>query len=285
MGEGANAGGVRDRRRLRVAICAALLAAALACAAAAGCGSAREAAAWLAESGQAVEEYAAAGGYLHFRQEMESVIGGALGELSQVLRVEGDIVFPEREAYGYEETLSISLLPGEEQRNAFSYLTLDGGATAYVMGERLSAELGVEGWIRYTPAPGQNRYFDYALLAGSLLSMAREPEWLGYEEEGGTRCAHLRYVASGEEALQLHMQRDPSLAGQYLDPQAGGLGELTVQLWIGEEDKLPRRASVEQEVSTPDGVSGSTRAVFTFSGYGEGPARSIEAPAAFHEAV
>ncbi len=285
MSARADAGGAR--RQVTAGRTAAVMALALAltCVIAAGCAPERDPAAWLEESGRAVGEYAAGEGYLHFLQEMESVVGTTQGEFGQVLRVEGDIIFPGREAYGYAESLSSSLSPGQEQGNSFSYLTLDGGATAYVMGERLSAELGVSGWIRYTPASGQDRFFDYPRLLASIVSMGQGPEWLGHEEEDGVRCARVRYAASAEEMLDLRVQQDPSFAGQYQGLQAGGLGGLTVEVWIGEEDKLPRRVFMEQTVSTPEGVSGATRVVFTFSAYGEEPPLTIEAPAFFHEAV
>lgn len=257
----------------------------LACVVAAGCGAAHDPAAWLEKSGHAVEEYAAGDGYLHFLQEMESIIGTAQGEFDQILHVEGDIIFPDRESYRYEETLSSSLHPGQAQMNSFSYLTLDRGATAYVMGERLSAELAVSGWIHYTPASGQNRFFDYPRLVASLVAMGQEAEWLGFGDEGGVRCAHVRYAASGQEMMDLRIQQDPSFAEQYGGLDAGGLGELTVEIWIGEEDKLPRRVLMEQAVTTAEGVSGATRAAFAFSAYGEDPPLTIEAPAFFHEAV
>lgn len=253
---------------------------------AAGCGDSRGAAGWLEECGREVESYAGANGYVHFVQEMENILGTAQGEFEQVLRVEGDIIFPDRESYRYEETVSSSLQPGQPQENSFSYLTLDRGATAYVMGERLSQELGVAAWIHYTPASGQNRYFDYAQVIGSLVTMGREPEWLGYEDAGGESCAHVRYSASGQDLIDMRIQSDPYFAEQYEGLDLGeALGELSVEFWIGEADGLPRRVFMEQSIVLDGGTSRYTRVTFTFSAYGEKPPLLIEAPAFSHEAV
>ncbi len=252
---------------------------------ASGCSSG-DAAGRLEECGRGVEGYIEGGGYLHFTQEMENRLVAEVGEFQQVLRVEGDIIFPDRETYEYEETVSSSLQPDQPQRNSFSYLTLDRGATAYVMGERLSRELGVTGWVHYTPESGQNRFFDYDQVMAGLVAMGGEPEWLGYEEVDGVRCARASYVASGEELVGLRIQNDPYFAEQY-----GGLGladilgELSVELWIGEKDGLPRRVVMEQSIELDDGSSRHTLVTFTFSAYGEEPPLPIEAPAFSHEAV
>ncbi len=252
---------------------------------AAGCESSEDAAAWLGRCGRAVNEYAQGGGYLHFLQEKEFRLGTSQGEFEQKLRVEGDIILPDREAYEYSETVSGSTQP-EQRENTFSYLTVDGGKTAYVKGERLTAELGVLGWVRYTPQPGQNRYFDYAASISELVGVATEPEWLGYEDLAGERCAHVRYSASGQELIGLRLQEDPSLAERFQGIDMGEvLGELLVDAWIREADGLPRRVVIEQEVSVENGASGATRLVFSFSAYGEVPPLPIEAPAFFTEAV
>ncbi len=253
---------------------------------AAGCGDAQDPAAWLEDCGREVETYAGQNGYVRFVQEMEYSMGTAQGEFEQVLHVEGDIIFPDRESYRYDETVSSTLQPGETQTNSFSYLTLDGGASAYVMGERLSVELGVAGWIHYAPTAEQNRYFDYRQFTGGMLCMGTGPEWLGYEDSGGVRCGRVRYGASGQELLDLRIRQDPSFAEQYQGMDVGEIvGDLRIEVWIGEADRLPRRVSMEQEVALEDGTSSSIRLSFEFSAYGEEPPLLIEAPAFSHEAV
>ena len=252
---------------------------------AAGCGSTGDASTWLEDCGRAVEEYDSQGGYLHFEQELDYRLATEQGEFAQDLLVVGDIVLPDREAYEYRETVSSSQQPGQSQENVFSYLTLDGGTTAYVQGERLSQELGVVGWIHYRPLSEQNRYFDYTALMASLAGMGDKPEILGYEDAGGVRCAHLRYLTSSQELIDLRVQQDPTFAEQFEGMDLGEvMGELAVEIWIGEEDKLPRRVAMDQSVSLEGGRSSATHLVFEFSGYGEEPPIPIEAPAFANEA-
>lgn len=270
---------------IRKIIIASLLAAA-AVGLVAGCGSGEDPAALLADCGKAVDTYAQGSGYLHFVQETEYRLGTSQGEFGQELRVEGDIIFPDREAYEYRETLSSSEQPEQPQENAFSYLTLDGGRTAYVMGKRLSAELGVLGWIHYTPLSDQNRYFDYVASVSRLTSVGGEPEWLGYEDLNGDRCARVRYSVTGQELVDLRLQDDPSFAEQYQGLDMGEImGELLVEMWIGEADDLPLQVVMDQTVSLEDGTNSTTRLLMVFSAYGEEPPLLIEAPAFFNEAV
>jgi len=252
---------------------------------AAGCGSAGDASTWLEDCGRAVEDYDSEGGYLHFEQELQYGLATEEGEFEQNLLVAGDIILPDREAYEYEETVSSSQQPGQSQENVFSYLTLDGGNTAYVQGERLSAELGVVGWIHYRPLAEQNRYFDYTALMVSLAGMGEKPELLGFEDSGGERCAHLRYSASSQELIDLRTAQDQSFAEQLEGLDLGEvMGELSVEIWIGETDKLPRRVAMGQSVGLEGGKSSTTQLVFVFSGYGEEPPLPIEAPAFANEA-
>ncbi len=252
---------------------------------AAGCGGGADASAWLEDCGRAVEEYDIEGGYLHFEQELQYRLATEQGEFEQNLLVTGDIILPDREAYEYEETVSSSQQPGQSQENVFSYLTLDGGATAYVQGERLSAELGVVGWIHYRPLAEQNRYFDYTALMAGLADMGEKPELLGFEDSGGERCAHLRYSASSQELIDLRVQQDPSFTAQFEGLDLGEvMGELSVEIWIGEADKLPRRVAMDQSVTLEEAKSSTTGIVFVFSGYGEEPPLPIEAPAFANEA-
>ena len=251
-----------------------------------GCGDRQDPGSWLERCGQAAGDYAQGSGYLHFTQESEYHMQTAQGEFSQQLRVEGDIIFTDRETYEYSEVLSSSLQPDQPQENAFSYLTLDAGKTAYVAGERLSAELGVIGWVHYTPQSDQNRYFSYPELIEGITSVGGEQEWVGFEDLGGERCAHLRYNVSGQELMELRLQQDPTFAEQFQGLDMGEIvGELVVELWVGEADDLPRRVVMDQDVTLEDGTHNTTRLVFEFSGYGMETPLLIEAPAFANEAV
>jgi len=252
----------------------------------AGCGNSQDGSAWLNDCGQAVEDYAQGTGYLHFVQEKNYSLGMEVGEFEQKIRVEGDIIFPDRETYDYSETTSSSLQPDQPMENSFSYLTLDGGKTAYVTGERLSEELGVIGWVHYTPQTGQNRYFNYAELLRSLTASQGDAEWLGFEDLNGERCAHIRHSISGQELIDKLFREDPTLLEQYQDVDTSDImGEMSFEMWIAEGDRLPRQAVMDQVTTLEDGTNSTTHLFMVFSGYGEEAPVTIEAPAFFTEAV
>ncbi|NPV58092.1 MAG: hypothetical protein HPY75_00350 [Actinobacteria bacterium] len=250
----------------------------------AGCGGGEDASAWARKCRDAVADYVEGGGYLGFNQETELELSTKEGTLRQSISADGEIIFPARQRYEYREKASSSLKPGEEQENSFSYLTLDGGRTAYVMGQALATQLGVQGWVHYTPPEGQNRYFDYAGLMERLLSLGEDAAWVGWEEVEGQKCAHISYAISGRELMELRLQENPALEEQYegLDPDEV-LGEITVEVWIAKQDELPRRVAVRQS-STQGDISTSSRIDIAFRAYGEEPPMPIEAPAVFTEA-
>lgn len=248
-----------------------------------GCGR-EDASEWVRRSREAVEGYVEGGGYLAFSQETEVEFTTPEGTLRQSVAAEGEVVLPLRERYEYRETATSSRKPEERQENSFSYLTVDGGRTAYVMGEALAAQLGVPGWIHYTPPEGQNRYFDYAGLMQRLLSLGEDAVWVGWEEVEGVLCARLSYGISGRELMELRLQENPALEEQYegMDPDEV-LGEIAVEVWIGRDDALPRRVMVAQS-SSQGGMDASSRIDMFFRAYGEKPPLPIEAPALFTEA-
>lgn len=249
-----------------------------------GCGG-ESPAEWLGKCRRAVEEYAAVRGYLHFVQESTNIVRTSQGTLEEWFKAEGDIVLPEREKYEYRQELTSSLQPGEGAVNAFSYITVDGGKTAYVMGERLSAELGVKGWVHYTPPQGQSRFLDYRKLVERVTEMGGSAEWLGYEEVSGVRCAYLSMHASGRELVDLRLREDPGLLEKYPELGEGEFaGEMAVRLWIAAESGLPVRMIMEIGSGEGGEVTVSGRMELLFSGYGETPPSPIEAPAAFMEA-
>ncbi len=249
-----------------------------------GCRGNRTPAEWLQECSRAAEEYAGKGGYLRFRQESDYVLETAKGTLSYTLQVDGEMIFPDRERYELREEVKSDIRGEEGRSNAFSYLTLDGGKTAYVRGERLMEQLGVEGWVHYTPPEGQNRYFDYTKLVSKATASAKEPQWLGFEEVAGVRCAHLAYDLEGLEFLGLESRDGSSLLEGYgtLNSELPGI-VLRVELWVGEEDLLPVQMRLSTRYSEEGaGMTYGLRVVF--EGYGERPPFPIERPAAWVEA-
>ncbi|MBN2028454.1 MAG: hypothetical protein JW854_17015 [Actinobacteria bacterium] len=253
---------------------------------AAGCGNSQDGSAWLSDCGKAVEDYAQSSGYLHFVQEKEYSMGMEVGQFEQRIRVEGDIIFPDRESYEYSETSNSSLQPDQPMENSFSYLTLDGGKTAYVAGERLSVELGVMGWVHYTPQTGQSRYFSYVELMQGLTAPQGDAEWLGFEDLNGERCARIRHSISGQELVDKLFQEDPTLGEQYQDVDMSNfVGEVSFEIWIAEEDGLPRQVVMDQVITLENGANSTTHLHMAFSGYGEEPPLTIEAPAFFTDAV
>ncbi len=273
-------GGLARGLRLGVALTVALLLAVLAPA----CGRERTPAEWLQECGRRAREYADSGGYLRFRQEMESTLQTERGDLVRNLRAEGEIILPDRERYEYWEEVRSGIGEGRSGSNSFSYITLDGGKTAYVKGERLSERLGVEGWVHYTPPEEENRFFDYLKLVDKVTATGREEQWLGFEEAEGVRCAHIAFELSGRDILELHAREGSPLMEVYRELDPKWLDEvLGVEVWISEEHLLPVRLRFSMRRAL-QGLSLSYTLWAVFEGYGEQPPFPIEGPAAFVEA-
>ncbi|MBC7253173.1 MAG: hypothetical protein H5T72_04300 [Actinobacteria bacterium] len=274
--------GMNRGSRLRAAFLApvALL---LACAAT-GCRGGRTPAEWLQDCYRSVQEYAGEGGYLRFRQEAEYVVETGRGALTDTVRVEGEIVLPEVERYDYREEVRSDIGGERGKDNSFSYLTLDGGKSAYVKGERLAETLGVEGWVHYVPREEQDRYFDFLKLVEKATTAARDPQWMGLEETAGVRCAHLAFDLSGRDMLEMRSQEGSSLLQEYgtLDPEWLN-GELRVELWIGEENLLPVQLRLGTRYDGGD-FRISYALWVVFEGYGERPLLPIERPGAYVEA-
>ncbi|MGQ9537461.1 MAG: hypothetical protein ACUVT4_09615 [Actinomycetota bacterium] len=249
-----------------------------------GCGGGRSPGEWLEECNRAAHQYARDGGYLRFRQEVESVVRTERGALYRSLVVEGEAILPDRESYEYREEVRSDIGEGKSGSNAFSYLTLDGGKTAFVRGEELSRRLGVEGWVRYTPPEDRNRFLDYLKLVDRVTVSDREVEWQGFEEAEGIRCAHLAFAIRGREILELQAREDPSLQGEYGDLGSEWLDRtLRVELWIGDENLLPIRIWIDAEYDG-QGVGMTYALRVVFGGYGEQPPFPIESPAVYVEA-
>ncbi|MDI6874276.1 hypothetical protein [Candidatus Solincola sp.] len=249
-----------------------------------GCGGGRTPVEWLRECNRAAHEYTLNGGYLRFRQEAENVLRTERGTLTRSLRAEGEMILPDRERYEYREEVRSDI--GEEKggSNSFSYLTLDGGKTAYVKGEKLLEQLGVEGWVHYTPPEDRNRFFDYLKLVDRVTTADREVEWLGLEEAEGVRCAHLAFDLSGRDLLELRSQEDTSLLEGYQDLGPEWLDEiLRVEVWIGEESLLPVRVRLGTQYNE-QGMGMTYTLLVVFQGYGEQPPFPIEKPAVCVEA-
>jgi len=253
-----------------------------------GCGE-KSAETWLEECRQAASEYLQDGNYLHFKEVIDYDFEGHFEEQSyeftQQINIEGDTIFVNRQRYDYREILNSPQVPEGTQENSFSYLTVDGGTTAFVEGERLSTQLGVTGWVHYTPTGEENRYFDYGQFIDTLTGTHENLELVGYEDVRGVRCAHLSYTVSGQELMQLRFQQDPSLEEKYSELDLDEyMEDMDVELWVGEEDNLPRRITVSQVLSQEGEGTANVGILMEFEGYGQEPPILIEEPAFFTEA-
>ncbi|MDY6794616.1 MAG: hypothetical protein SWK76_04945 [Actinomycetota bacterium] len=270
-------------RRAIPASLALLLVAAVACW---GCGGGKEPRAWLDETSQSASRYIEDGGYLHFGEEVEYRLTTGESSVEQSIEMEGDNIFPYRQRYDYRETVISAEMPDQPQENSFSYLTVDGGATAFVEGERLTEQLGVIGWIHYTPTEEENRFFNYPDLIKTLTSTEDEVRSLGYKEVDGTRCVHLQYKVSGEDLMRMRLQEDPSLQEKYQDVDISELfDDMEVELWIGEDDGLPRQVVMSQVILEEEQANAEIRFHILLSGYGEEAPVQIEQPAFFTDAM
>ncbi|OFW59517.1 MAG: hypothetical protein A2W01_07825 [Candidatus Solincola sediminis] len=249
-----------------------------------GCGGNQGGAERLQACGKAVANYIASGGYIKFSQQMQYGLTTDDGTLDQEIDMRGAAMFPDRENYDYQETIKSSKTSNEEQSNSFTYLTLDAGKTAFVKGDALSSQLGVVGWVHYTPPAGQNRYFNFSQLMSRLTTPQGTVETLGREDISGNQCIHLAYDLSGEDLIDLQLQENPSLKEQYEGVDLTQvIGDLRLEIWIGESDNLPRRALMDQSM-TGGGITSSTNLRIELSGYGETPLIPIEQPGFFSEA-
>lgn len=249
-----------------------------------GCGG-KSPETWLDDCRAAADGYVQDGNYLHFKEVIDYRLQGQGVEFTQQIAIDGDSIFIDRQRYDYVETWSSPQLPEGPQESSFTYLTVDGGATAFVEGERLTTQLGVTGWVHYTPAADENRYFDYQLFVDTLTGTCSNPEIMGHEDVDGTPCVHLRYTVSGQELMQLRLQQDPSLQEKYQGIDLSELvGDMDVELWVGEEDDFPRRIAVSQALTQEGQGTADIGILMEFSGYGQEPPILIEKPAFFTEA-
>lgn len=250
-----------------------------------GCAGEKSPQEWLESCRRAVEEHAQAGGFLRFSQESDAEIALEAGTLSYRLLVEGEIVLPERERYDLREELESSIRPGEVESNAFTYLSVDGGKTAFVTGKGLAEKLGVEGWVHYTPPAGQNRHFDYLKMMRMVTQMGRSPQLLDFQEVEGSRCAHLEVVLEGKEIAETVLREDPNLARRLRGVDLGSLiGDMRMEIWVAEEDSLPRQLRMEKRTEDTEGLSKVNTLRFLFRDYLRQPPVEISEPDDFTEA-
>jgi len=232
-----------------------------------------------------VEEHSRCGGYLRFFQESDTSLALEAGTLQYRMRVQGEIVLPDHERYEYREELESSTRPGEVESNSFSYLTVEGGKTAFVTGKGLEEKLGVRGWIHYTPPAGQSRYFDYPRMIGLVTAMGRNPELLDHQELEGARCAHLAVTLEGREMVESILREDPTLSQKLQNMDLGSLvGDVRLEIWIEEKSGLPLQLYLERDTEWGEGLRNTGTLKFRFRDYlRESPVR-IEAPQSFTEA-
>ncbi len=152
-------------------------------------------------------------------------LNGIAGDFLQNAEMTGAMQMPDRERYEYRETWSGSLVDpaGNLRATTFSYVTLDGGKTAYVKGTQLEQKLGVMGWVYYMPAAGESRYFDYLRTVQAVTGYAEEVTLAGEEEANGADCWRLEVTPSVDAMVQEQLERNPAFRGGV--PGLGGLAE------------------------------------------------------------
>lgn len=221
---------------------------------------------------------------LRVRESLYVRVDGEAGYLRQEAELEGALQMPDRERYEYRETWSGSLVdPAGSPPNTLSYVTLDGGRTAYVKGSRLERGLGVAGWVYYAPESGESRYFDYLQAVQAVTGYASQAVLLGEEEANGIACWRLEVVPSMDAMVQEQFEHNPAFAEQYREARAGrGVVEAREEIWISREGFFPMRIYTMMVVKNAEADGAVALAVqMDFEGYGEALLLPIDAPAVY----
>jgi hypothetical protein len=233
-----------------------------------------------------VEELAQKETPFKFSQELTMRVESGQDDLEQRIQLEGEMYFPLKQRYEYRESWSGTLLSsGREQVVTLSYITLDGGRTAFVRGTPLEL-LGQKGWVYYTPPEGESRYFDYGRIWGSLASGGGEVEDLGVEELGGRKCRQLRLSLSLSAMIENGMQGNPEILEKYKEiGQAEDFQGIEAVVWIDQQTYLLAKLESNMNLEKADtGGKVSIEMVMEFKEYGVALTLPIEAPAFYTQA-
>lgn len=207
------------------------------------------------------------------------------GDFLQQAEMAGTIEMPDREGYESLEYWSGSMV-SESPMVQLSYVTLDGGKTAYIKGSQLETRLGVAGWVYIAPTEEQDFYFDYLSTVQSVAAYAEEVTLAGEEELNGTACWHLRIKPSVDEMLQEQLETSQAFREKYMSAGfKGDAREAVAEMWVSKDGFLPMRIynmMVLENVETGETVTLNTQA--DFGEYGEEPDYPVDAPAIYTKA-
>jgi len=234
----------------------------------------------LRECARACEAYASEDNYLRFREEVLLELESEGEMISQLIVVEGEQVFPDRQRYLREESWKGPKEGNSLSSTGYQYITVDGGRSAYVRGKKVESALGTAAWVYYTPPPGDRRYFDFI---GTVKLLATGPAGLSVREEGEVLTLH--FTVDLEEILKTKFAEAGEEWREELSRQLEeGLGrELPVEMRLSRGSYLPLEVKVEKQLER-EGVRAYTRLTWRFSGYGEEPSSRIEPPAFYVKA-
>lgn len=167
------------------------------------------------------------------------------------------------------------------------------GATSYLRMPMLEALTGNGGWLEMSPedlglasdalgAGGFGPTSNPAQMLETLRGISDDLEEVGTEEVRGVEAIHYRAVVDLEEAFA----QVPEELRPQLEAQLGALsGTLPVEVWLGTDDGLVRRLSMDMaellaEASAESGVSMEAGSlVMEFFDYGADVAVEIPDPA------
>jgi hypothetical protein len=251
----------------------------------AGCGGGASGDAWnrLQEGVETARSLAARNTPLSFREELTLRYLTPLGDLEQKVYLEGALILPDRERYEQKESWSGSLLTEEEKGAQLSYVTLDGGKTAYIKGTRLEEGLGAAGWL-YLKEPAESvGFLDYLGLLQGLADEAVEVREEGVELVGGRDCLRLELWLDTEAMLRRQLEADPAFRMRYEKmEEAPSVEEAACGLWLGKDDHIPARVYSMMVLKAP-GKEESFRVEMKveFFSYGEPPRPPIDGPAVY----
>lgn len=224
---------------------------------------------------------------LVFSEELSMLLESAAGSLEQRARLEGSIQMPLKENYVYLESWSGSLMTGESPLAVtLSYVTLDGGKTAYVRGSQLEKSLGAMGWVFYTPPVDDGHYFDYSGTIRTITGNAGEVNLVGEEEMNGIACWHLEVTPSLDALIEEQLASNPAFREKYQDTEVGrNIREVTAEIWISRESFYPIRIYYMMKLENMEpGEMITVMMQADFSRYGEALESSIDAPAIYTKA-
>jgi len=223
------------------------------------------------------------GSTLSFRQRITLRLLTPVGDLEQELVLEGDIRLPDGERYSLRETWGGSALEGEQEGDELSYITLDGGRSAYLRGSRLERELGYGGWVYLPDVAGRERFLDFLGLLENTAGQFVELSEGGRETVDGRPCRRLLLRPDIQALLQQQMEADSALRERLeRGERQAEITDACSELWLDEEDLLPRKVYSMMILEFPgSGERFEVEMCVDFHSYGAELRPPLDAPAVY----